>query len=210
MKQLSAGEICGIIIATILALCSCIGVLIWMLQWRRDKQKSGRMVTMTGTTIRNKNGDVSVMEATWIPNLAVPRNSYYSKDSRRGTLSDGSSDTGPVAFERSAPSSLFPRAKRTSHVSAKRLEIPEVLTEEEDLEYDNSSSEKGGADSPSVESGAVTPAEIQAPTIHIQDVDDPSIRSTGFEKSFDIDNLLQSVKDVSTDSPNKKEAIQMG
>ncbi|KAK6522018.1 hypothetical protein TWF281_002588 [Arthrobotrys megalospora] len=203
MRQLSTAEICGIILGILFFLCLCIGALIWILQNRRDGQKSRIMVTMTGTTIRHKNGRTSVLEATWIPTGVGPGNAYYRNDLRRvSTVSD--TPDSPLEVDRS----IFPRntVKRSSYMSAKKLEIPEALTEE-DPDYDQSASEKGSSDSPSVESGAITPADMQAPKIHIQDFDAQPIRSSEFGGSFDINNLLQSVNSISTGTPDEKAAI---
>ncbi|KAF3314915.1 hypothetical protein TWF173_004139 [Orbilia oligospora] len=209
MGQLSIGVICGIIIAILFIICFCIGVLVWVLQGSRDGQKSKVMVTMSGTTIRSKEGGVSVLEAAWIPahhhHHVGPGKTYRSNSSRRVSTSfnDTSNDTPTLDLERG----VSPRnsMKRSSYMSAKKLEIPEALAEE-DSEDDNLSSGKGGTESPSDESGAVTPAEAPTPRIYIQDVDPSPASSPGLGKTFDFHNLLQSVKGLSTD-PDEKAAI---
>ncbi|KAK6330989.1 hypothetical protein TWF718_003183 [Orbilia javanica] len=203
---LSIGVICGIIIAILFIICFCIGVLIWLLQGNRDGKKSKVMVTMSGTTIRDKDGGVSVMEAAWIPNhhsgLGGPQT---PSDMRRlSSLSDAYDDSPPMDVGTPSPRNSV---KRSSYMSAKRLEIPEALREEDSEYDDNLSSEKGGTESPGVESGAVTPAEAQTPKIYIQDVDESPASSPGFpSKGFDIHNLLQNVKGLPTD-PEEKAAI---
>ncbi|KAK6502211.1 hypothetical protein TWF506_002799 [Arthrobotrys conoides] len=206
MGQLSIGVICGIIIAILFIVCFCIGVLVWVLQGSRDGKKSKVMVTMSGTTIRNKEGGVSVLEAPWIPTHHVgPAKTYRSNGSRRvsASPSDASDDIPHLDLERG----VSPRTsmKRSSYMSAKKLEIPEALAEEES-EDDNLSSEKGGTESPSDESGATTPAQAPTPKIYIQDVDVSPASSPGFGRTFDIHNLLQNVKGLPTD-PDEKAAI---
>lgn len=153
------------------------------------------MVTMSGTTIRDKDGGVSVLGAAWIH--AGPGAPPSSRGRASASPSDAFDDTPPLDIDRN----VSPRnsVKRSSCMSAKKLEIPEALTEE-DSEYDDLSGEKGGTESPSGESGAVTPK------IHTQDVDASPASSPGFGKSFDIHDLLRNVKGIPTD-PDKKAAI---
>ncbi|KAK6496442.1 hypothetical protein TWF481_002460 [Arthrobotrys musiformis] len=222
MGQLSIGVISAIIIASLFIICFCIGVLVWILQRGRDNLKSKVMVTMTGTTIRNRNGDVSVLEATWIPDHTGPMTgsvtqSYHSNvESKRLSSSSSQLSEGALSADNTTDLERGPSSrnsvKRSSYMSAKRLEIPEALREEDsEYDHDNLSSDKDGSESPGgVDSGAVTPAEIQAPKIYIQDVDaEPiPIPSPGFEgKGFDIDNLLKNVNGLPKDEKADVRAV---
>ncbi|KAF3930235.1 hypothetical protein ABW20_dc0104714 [Dactylellina cionopaga] len=201
--QISTTIIGIIVIAIVFFLALIIGILSFILQKRQNDEKARVMITMAGTTVVQNNGAREIVEATWVPGFVGPGNaaafergidrraSMYSYTSSGSTARD--LESGQLSdIERSAsPRSAL---KRFSYMSAKKLEIPDVLTEDDE---ERTGSEKGVSDSDSSGDTSVATAGEKPPIIYIENVEASQSGSSGFEDDIDIQKILRNEKDIS-------------
>ncbi|EPS37383.1 hypothetical protein H072_8920 [Dactylellina haptotyla CBS 200.50] len=194
--QINSTALGFIVLGVVLGVCLAVGTLYLLLRKRQVEKSSRVMITMSGTTVVHGNGSRRFEDAVWIPSLVGPGHaamdplnnhrtgsSLYSPSSE-GSFGFGKDMEGTAGEYERSPSPRIP-AKRASYMSAKRLEIPDVLAEDdEERTYSEKGSAKGSTTS-SANDSAVSMATIIPPTIIIEDVD--AGVSTSADSGFEVE-----------------------
>ncbi|KAF3903354.1 hypothetical protein AA313_de0209410 [Arthrobotrys entomopaga] len=207
--QLSGTTLGFIVIGVVLFVSFTLGILALWLRKRQVERSSRVMITMSGTTVVHGNGSRRFEDAVWIPSLVGPKHAALNplNNHRISGSFDGpmnlylpepinANNNGTIDLEKGIYKQMMAN-KRASYMSAKKLEIPDVLTEDDE---ERVSSEGEGRSSPSTSASATSmgTSEEKLPVIYIENTEASHSRSSGFELDVDIQKFLTTEKQIST------------